>query len=71
MIQVLKRDGVLQEFNKDKIIQAVLKAFVAVDNEITDYASQKAENIADYIYNFANKEYPKILDVEEIQTLCE
>ena len=31
---------------------AVLKAFLAVDGEITDYAIEKAKNIADYIEGY-------------------
>ena len=62
MLLVLKRDGTKVPFEKEKIINAILKAFKAVDGEITEYAQSKAENIADYIeqFNFttnANIEY--------------
>lgn len=61
----------MQEFDENKIIQAVLKAFIAVDGEVSEYARQKAENIAKYIYGFALKEQPRSIEVEEIQSLCE
>lgn len=79
-MKIIKRDGVIQDFDKDKIVNAVLKAFIAVDGEITEYATEKASNIADYIANYAEK-YQKeqeakgeskiYLEVEEIQSLCE
>lgn len=71
MIQIIKRDGIFQDFDKNKIIQAILKAFLAVDGETSEYAVQKAENIANYIYDFTLKESPRLVDVEEIQSLCE
>ena len=46
-MNVLKRDGRIVQFNKEKIINAILKAFLAVDGEITDYASIKAQNMED------------------------
>lgn len=48
-MKIKKRDGRLVDFDGDKIKNAVLKAFVAVDGELTDYAIEKANNIADYI----------------------
>lgn len=70
-IVIQKRDGIIQEFDKNKIVQAILKAFLAVDGEITEYANQKANNIADYIYDIAIQSSPRPLDVEEIQEYCE
>ena len=49
MITVIKRDGREVPFDTQKIIGAILKAFNAVDGEITDYAITKAENIANFI----------------------
>lgn len=67
-MKIIKRDGRLCEFDQDKIKNAVLKAFVAVDGELTDYAISKAENIAVHIENLhqTNK-----LTVEDIQDLVE
>ena len=67
-MKIIKRDGRLCEFDQDKIKNAVLKAFVAVDGELTDYAISKAENIAAHIENLhqTNK-----LTVEDIQDLVE
>ena len=68
MITVLKRDGRKAQFNKEKIVNAILKSFIAVDGEVSEYAKQKAENIANYIENETNKEE---LSVEEIQDYVE
>lgn len=67
---IFKRDGSVAEFDKTKIEKAVLAAFEDVDGEITDYAKQKASNIADYVYEEAEKS-PKELDVETIQDAVE
>ena len=37
-MKIKKRDGRLNEFNPEKIKNAVLKAFAAVDGKLTDYA---------------------------------
>ena len=63
-----KRDGRIEQFNKEKIISAIKKAFCAVDGNISDYALTKAENIATYIKTKAQDE---LLTVEEIQDLVE
>ena len=70
MIYVIKRDGVQQEFDTNKIKEAILKAFKAVDGTITEYAEQKAENIANYIEGYCEEEV-KPLSIEEIQDLVE
>ena len=49
---IIKRDGTRQEFNPEKIKTAVLKAFKAVDGEISEYAEEKAQNIANYIEGY-------------------
>lgn len=63
---VHKRDGRIVPFEKDKITQAVLKAFDEVDGEITPDARRKAGEIASSIEGL-----DKDLDVEEIQDLVE
>lgn len=67
---IRKRDGRLVEFDPKKIIDAIFAAFKAVDGELSDYAYEKAGNIADYIEEVAN-EKDRNLDVEDIQDLVE
>ena len=67
MKYIKKRDGRIVEFNKNKIVNAILKAFEQVDGEVSDYALEKANNIA----NFISQERRHILSVEEIQDLVE
>ena len=67
-MNIIKRDGTKQKFDKMKIVDAVLAAFKELDGEVTDYAYEKAGNIADYI---ADNAVEKELNVEEIQDLVE
>ena len=67
-MEIIKRDGRKVIFDKQKIINAILKAFYAADGGITSYATEKAENIADFIEKKANG---KELTVENIQDLVE
>ena len=67
---IVKRDGRKVEFDSTKIEKAVLAAFKEVDGEITDYAREKAKNIATYIFEKAEKS-DRDLAVEEIQDLVE
>ena len=66
MQYIKKRDGRIVEFNEKKIINAILKAFEQVDGEVSDYAIEKANNIANFI-----SENDEILTVEEVQDLVE
>ena len=61
---ITKRDGRKVDFDKDKIKLAVLKAFLEVDGEETQYAKEKAREIANYIESL-----DKDLNVEEIQDI--
>ena len=70
MITIIKRDGRVAQFDQNKIIDAVLKAFKQVDDDISDYAYEKAGNIADYIQEYAENTDHQ-LTVEEIQDLVE
>ena len=79
-IKIIKRDGTIQDFNQNKIIDAVLAAFKEVDGDLTDYAYVKAGNIADYILDKCEEYYQQesekgvskvYLNVEEIQDFCE
>ena len=65
---VIKRDGRKEAFDPSKIEDAILKAFVAKDKELSDYAISKAKNIATYIEFESEKTE---LTVEEIQDLVE
>ena len=67
-MNVRKRDGRLVLFDESKIEKAVLKAFVAVDKELSDYAIAKAENIASYIKDISEQEE---LSIEQIQDYVE
>ena len=67
MQYIKKRDGRVVEFNKNKIVNAILKAFQQVDGDISNYALDKANNIANFIENETDQE----LTVEEIQDLVE
>lgn len=69
-MKIKKRDSRLVNFDSQKIKNAVLKAFVAVDGELSDYAIEKANNIADYIEGYC-LDYDGILSIEEIQDLVE
>ena len=68
-MNIIKRDGRIVQFDKEKIITAILKAFGAVGT-IDEYAKAKAENIASYIEDKVN-ERPEPYGVEEIQDLVE
>ena len=68
MKYVIKRDGRRKEFDGSKIENAILKAFIDVDGQVTEYAEEKAKNIADYIENL---EVDHDLGIEEIQDLVE
>lgn len=65
-MHVIKRDGRIVEFDKEKIKNAVLKAFVEVDKEETSYAKDKAREIASYIESLDVN-----LSVETIQDFVE
>lgn len=65
-MRVIKRDGRVAEFDKNKIKIAVLKAFIDVDGEETSYAKDKAREIANYIETL-----DKDMSVEDIQDIVE
>lgn len=69
-LYIIKRDGVRQPFNLEKIKSAVLKAFKAVDGEVTPYAEEKANNIAEYIQGYMEG-IPNELTIDDIQSLVE
>ena len=67
-MNIKKRDGSVVPFNKQKIINAINKAFIDVDEVL--YETDTAESIADDIEEVASL-YKNILTVEEVQDLVE
>lgn len=65
-MQVIKRNKQKAEFQKEKIVKAILKAFIDVDSEETQYAKEKAREIANYV-----EKLDKEMSVEEIQDIVE
>jgi len=64
---VIKRDGTQVPFDKQKIIDAINKAFIEVDGEL--YEDETAEEIAEMLreHAIAMKVAKQILNVEDIQ----
>lgn len=67
VVKVIKRDGREEEFRKEKIKDAVLKAFNSVDGYVTDTANSVAIKIADEIENIKKQS----MGVEDIQDIVE
>lgn len=67
MTKVIKRDGRKVDFDRNKIIKAVLAAFDEVDSEITPEAKRKATVITNHI-EALNK---RSMNVEDIQDIIE
>lgn len=65
-MEIIKRDGKIEQFDKNKIINAVSMAFIEVDGELLDNSKKKAIEIADYVQSLDSK-----LSVEEIQDIVE
>ena len=66
---IIKRNGQVEPFDKDKIINAIEKAFLEVDGK--NYKSDIALDIANKIYDLANQHEDGSFEVEEIQDLIE
>lgn len=66
MLKVTKRDGRTVDFDKNKIIKAVEKAFIEIDNELTSDSKRKVKDIASHIENLNNN-----MSVEDIQNIIE
>ena len=64
--QVIKRTGKKQKFRKEKIEEAILKAY-SVNNEVDDSARQFASSVATYIENLPKER----ISIEEIQDIIE
>lgn len=70
-MNVQKRDGRIVPFDERKIEKAILAAFEDTDGEITEYAKNKATNIASYIQGYYEDDEDYIPGIEEIQDLVE
>lgn len=68
MLQVKKRNGILVPFDKQRIIDAINKAFIEVDGIL--YEDDTAKDIADEI-KYAIKIQNEIVGVEVIQNMIE
>lgn len=66
---IIKRNGDIEPFDKEKIVNAINKAFFEVDGQI--YEHDTAEDIAAEIYNLAANMVDGSFEVEEIQDLVE
>lgn len=62
---IVKRDGREEPFDKRKISNAIIKAFIDVDGEVTDKAQSIADKIADDIANIKKDK----MEVEEVQDI--
>lgn len=69
MVQIVKRDGTLVPFNKDKVVVAINKAFIDVDGTL--YETDTATDIAEEIYKIASMLPDRPLSVENIQNMVE
>ena len=67
MKKVVKRNGKLEEFNKEKIINAVCKAFLDVDGDLSRDNISKAKSIAKYVEDIDEDK----ISVESIQNIVE
>ena len=67
-MKVIKRDGRITGFDKEKIVNAVLKAYKEIDGNITEQSIREAKNIAEHIFRHIQKD---CTSVEEIQDMVE
>ena len=66
---IVKRSGQLEKFDKNKIINAINKAFIEVDGRL--YEDDTAKDIADDIEKYYNKNVTEEATVEGIQDMIE
>ena len=71
MINVIKRDGRIVEFKKDKIVKAIWSAACDVDRIISDETLKMANEVADNIETNIIEEELQEISVEEIQDMVE
>lgn len=65
--KIRKRDGRIVEFNKSKITNAVLKAFLATKSK----DGKKAEDMANQVVEIIEERFPGIPGVEDVQNIVE
>ena len=65
-MKVIKRDGRIVEFDKDKVKQAITNAFIQTEGELTEQAKNKCNEIANYISKLSD-----YMSVEDIQNEVE
>ena len=71
-IKVIKRNGDIVDFDKDKIYNAILKAFTETrPNADVYYTSSSAYNVTAFVIGKINKCYNNQISVEEIQNIVE
>lgn len=71
-MNIIKRDGSIVEFDRNKIVQAINKAFIEVDGQV--YEDDTSNSIADDIQRrveFFTKNSTKKISVEDIQNMVE
>ena len=71
-MNIIKRDGSIVEFDRNKIVQAINKAFIEVDGQV--YEDDTSNSIADDIQRrveFFIKNSTKKISVEDIQNMVE
>lgn len=68
MLQIKKRNGIVVPFDRERIINAINKAFIEVDGEL--YEDDTANDIADEI-KYAVKTSDDVVSVEKIQDMVE
>lgn len=66
---IIKRDGTVVLFDKNKIINAINKAFIEVDGQL--YENDTATDIANDIESWINKYPDGSIEVEDIQDIIE
>lgn len=66
---IIKRDGTVVLFDKNKIINAINKAFIEVDGQL--YENDTAIDIANDIESWINKCPDGSIEVEDIQDIIE
>lgn len=72
MLQIQKRNGILVPFDKQRIINAINKAFIEVDGQLyeDDTANDIAKEIEEYVNDYYSS-YTQSITVEDIQDLIE
>ena len=68
MLQIKKRNGIVVPFERERMINAINKAFIEVDGEL--YEDDTANDIADEI-KYAVKTSDDVVSVEKIQDMVE